>query len=669
MKYREYFNSKLLENRVKRLERLVYEKTVGRGGGDSRAYTIWKLLRDEGPMTRPAIRNALGYTTPIVEMEAENCVTKNGNMYSANLDYNWEDVGVIPRTRAQEIQQAMQQGTTDDSEAEVDSEAPVSRRTRQTRTPREPRQRTVVPNIFSRKLPEVKAAVEQGVDINSRDSNDRTPIVWACMNKKNDEATEIVKYLLEHGADPNSENKKGTPLLITAIKNDNYELAKQLLDHGANPDCREYRKAKALWVAIDSRKANFIKLLLDHGVDVGGDTRVFGNDRWPFKLLVLAIRDIPGGEDLLSRLIPSQLTSNIAAEFIYCMSTEYLRGNISESTYNNLITELIKHIEYVDGRGYGYRDLPQSVAIGFRKHNTKLIDELIKKCQVFPDYGYSEFLQGDALKLYYDYLKQYKDIKHSDIRTFIYEAKKVAKTLNEDSSWIDDLLDEKWFNSENTSNEDIQSVLRDAIINDNAKVLLAAAKGLKKVVPGLANALVTSLSNGYGINNNTTVRLVCRILNKQLRNVSMIDKWTLAHLIRLKSKYLFDYLIDRGGLDYLLEAAAEYSIMRWSDEFKQALTENGIDPNDMSSVRSSIDKTRESRKYSDLVERLIGLIISDDSFRDVEGILRTNPDLLGNADVVEAINDPKNDESITARQLRRRLADYNANKPKDKYDM
>lgn len=667
MKYREYFNSKLLENRVKKLEQLIYEKTVGRGGGDSRAYTIWKLLRDEGPMTRPAIRSALGYTTPIVEMEAENCVTKNGNMYSANLDYNWEDVGVIPRTRAQEIQQAMQQSTTDDSEAEVDSEAPVSRRTRQPRTPREPRQRTVVPNIFSRKLPEVKAAVEQGVDINSRDSNDRTPIVWACMNKKNDEATEIVKYLLEHGADPNSENKKGTPLLITAIKNNNYELAKQLLDHGANPDCREYRKAKALWVAIDNRKANLIKLLLDHNASVDRDDRLLGDYRWPFKLLVQIIRDIPGGEDLLSRLIPNQLSSNTTTEFIKCLSDEFLKGNISESTYNNLITELLKHFEYVNG--YGNYNIPLSVAIGFRKRNTKLVDELIKKCHVFPDYEYSRYLQGDSLKLYYDYLKQYKDIKHSDIRTFISEVKKVSETLNEDSSWIDDLLDEKWFGSENASNEDIQSVLRDAIINDNAKALLAAAKGLKRVVPGLADSLVTSLSNGYGINNNLIVRLVCRILNKQLRNVGMIDKWTLAHLIRQKGKYLFDYLIDRGGLDYLLEAAAEYGIGRWSDEFKQALTENGIDPNNMSSVTSSLDKTRELRKYNRLVERLIELIISDDSFRDVEGILRTNPELLGNADVVEAINDPKNDESITARQLRRRLADYNANKPKDKYDM
>lgn len=667
MKYREYFNSKLLENRVKKLERLVYEKTVGRGGSDSRAYTIWKLLRDEGPMTRPAIRNALGYTTPIVEMEAENCVTKNGNMYSANLDYNWEDIGVIPRTRAQEIQQAMQQSTTDDSEAEVDSEVPVSRRTRQPRTPREPRQRTVVPNIFSRKLPEVKAAVEQGTDINSRDSNDRTPIVWACMNKKNDEATEIVKYLLEHGADPNSESKKGTPLLITAIRNDNYELAKQLLDHGANPDCREYRKAKALWVAIDNRKANLIKLLLDHNVSVDRDDRLLGDYRWPFKLLVRAIRDMPGEEDLLFRLIPNRLPSNIATEFIRDASNEYLLGNISESTYNNLITELLRHFEYV--KGYGNYNIPSSVAIGFRKHNTKLADELIKKYNVFPDYKYSEYLQGDALNLYYDYLKRYKDIKHSDIRTFISEVKHVAETLNEDSSWVDDLLDEKWFSSENVSDENIRSVLTDAVINDNTKALLAAAKGLKRVVPGLADSLVTSLSNGYGINNKLITRLVCRILNKQLRNVGMIDKWTLAHLIRLNNKYLFDYLIDRGGLDYLLEAAAEYGIGRWSDEFKQALTENGVDPNNMSSVTSSLDKTRELRKYNRLVERLIELIISDDSFRDVEGILRTNPELLGNADVVEAINDPKNDESITARQLRRRLTDYNANKPKDKYDM
>ena len=223
-----------LERRVAILEKLVYEKTVTRGH-DSRAYTIWKLLRDEGPMTRPQIRDRLGYTTPIVEMEQEDCVFKNGSIYSYNPDYNWEDVGVIPRTAEQELQNALRNSEIED----VDDEAPVEvtprrRRSRSSdntgdapvRRTRAPR--SVTPNLFSRKFAEVKAAVDDGQNVNQTNDAGKSPLIAAILHKE--ENLEIINYLLEHGANPEAVyGHTRKPALVAAINSGKIETAKALI--------------------------------------------------------------------------------------------------------------------------------------------------------------------------------------------------------------------------------------------------------------------------------------------------------------------------------------------------------------------------------------------------------------------------------------------------------
>lgn len=49
---------------------------------------------------------------------------------------------------------------------------------------------------------------------------------------KND--IDTIKYLLEHGHDPNSKTETGTPLIFIST---NLEILKLLLDYGADPSC------------------------------------------------------------------------------------------------------------------------------------------------------------------------------------------------------------------------------------------------------------------------------------------------------------------------------------------------------------------------------------------------------------------------------------------------
>ncbi len=91
---------------------------------------------------------------------------------------------------------------------------------------------------------------------------------------------ELVKLLLEHGADPDIDfgfaNVSGpyTPL-TSAVTEGHYEIAELLLRHGASPNVSGGRNHDNLFLfAIAYLDARFTKLMLDHGADL------LAGDRW-----------------------------------------------------------------------------------------------------------------------------------------------------------------------------------------------------------------------------------------------------------------------------------------------------------------------------------------------------------------------------------------------------
>ena len=75
--------------------------------------------------------------------------------------------------------------------------------------------------------PEVNKLLDGGLDINKRLGDGNTPLYYATANKK----TDIVKVLLDRGADPNLQNNHDytTPLIITAWFED-LDIAKELIE-------------------------------------------------------------------------------------------------------------------------------------------------------------------------------------------------------------------------------------------------------------------------------------------------------------------------------------------------------------------------------------------------------------------------------------------------------
>jgi hypothetical protein len=77
-----------------------------------------------------------------------------------------------------------------------------------------------------------------------------------------------VKDLLAKGADPNSVNVIGTPVLVEAAKRGQPEICKALLKHGADPNLRGKNDSTALLKAVEAGHIETVNALVTGGADV-----------------------------------------------------------------------------------------------------------------------------------------------------------------------------------------------------------------------------------------------------------------------------------------------------------------------------------------------------------------------------------------------------------------
>ena len=121
--------------------------------------------------------------------------------------------------------------------------------------------------------------LESGADANARSEDyvEGTPLWWALQIEQQD--PEIVALLLKHGADVNAVGSAGDPNkwtpLYYALSSKNtrsYDIIKILLDHGANVKAKDDLGTTLLHYASQSGDSNVIELLLDRGADIRAKT-------------------------------------------------------------------------------------------------------------------------------------------------------------------------------------------------------------------------------------------------------------------------------------------------------------------------------------------------------------------------------------------------------------
>jgi hypothetical protein len=116
----------------------------------------------------------------------------------------------------------------------------------------------------------VRESVVAGADINGwyfdwsaeRDDHCYTPLSYAVRHERLD----IVKFLLEAGANINEGAEEGDTALVMSCCNDNAVIVKLLIESGADPS----KEPSALWYAAKNEHYETIGILLQGGAKATG---------------------------------------------------------------------------------------------------------------------------------------------------------------------------------------------------------------------------------------------------------------------------------------------------------------------------------------------------------------------------------------------------------------
>ena len=126
----------------------------------------------------------------------------------------------------------------------------------------------------------IEVLIENGVSVNVKDEDGRTPLIIAC----DYDNSKLAKLLIENGANVNAKNKNETTPLILVCYHNNYDLVKLLIDNGAGINVKDSYGNTPLSIAYEKCDSKIVKLLVENGADVNV------KDRFGSSLLASACR-------------------------------------------------------------------------------------------------------------------------------------------------------------------------------------------------------------------------------------------------------------------------------------------------------------------------------------------------------------------------------------------
>ena len=612
-----------LQKRLEVIESLIAERSIGRGGEPSNAMKVWQLLTDNGPMTRQQIQSSglsatATATASLNFYVANDLLNKTGDRFAANPDYAWDDIGVIPRTAQQELMNSLRDAPivndTDEIPVETTSKA------RAKREPRQSRVKEVKQDLFSRKYDEVKAAIDAGQDCRVANDNGVTPLVYACRDKKNQSAN-IVKLLLDHGANPNDLDGK-KPVIFTALENRDYDVVKELASHGADLDTF-YKHVIPIVYAIYNGVTDdtLLALVKPKAIEIGG--------RWSLILEEISDRHLKGSiSDSLYNAIVDKMFDGVSTDTLY----RFVSGKI-------ITSELNQDVMTVTNKFTSRGELPPIDPFWEWRHSDKDVK---------------------ALNNYYKLLVRAAngELKVREAGKFIAYCDGVCDALGKPNDFAFKFITDEWLR--NASLNSLKAVVINSIDAKDTNTLIKVAK----IKPECLNASL--IVNYLAMSNadNKVTAAACRILNSCLHKSSTaLSESAIENVRKTKNAYLVEYLFDRGFADYILYGIRDAkNSSELSQTVRSVIKDLGIQTKDFSddNVRRQAD---DSRRRDEKIDLIVLKIETDEWNSQCERYITNDPSILLDERIQKALDDNNN---ITSRQLKQRIA--RMPKDTDKYD-
>lgn len=607
-----------LDRKVAKLERLYVERTMGRGNEPSKAYIIWKHLIDNGDKTVDQLKSELPKDiTKYINFFADNgLLNKNGNNISANADYEWDDVGVIPRTAQQELMNDLRNApdisSIDSDDVAEEQPAPA----------RAPRARRVKANIFSKKPEEVKAALDEGVDVNTTDDKGRTPLMVACMARKGDTGA-VIKLLLDNGADPNVASTR--PAVTYAVMFQNKDGVIALANAGANLAVRGKDDRTLMFSIIESGlfSTNEVNNMIteDYIKELDKRSNIYGSSLT--NLLGFGYFKLDNATSYVNHLV------DVTVKALGKESAARHLSPDSDKLYWLLTANALER----NGVAIWFHD--SSYSIKKISNNKQMSDKL---CDLAEKVGSGS-------------------IAAFNLSALCKAVVAICNEYNKSPSILSDILTQSSFDTFNVRDQwDMlaSTIYTERYFGGNSSALVQCLTKLKFKAPEqdeIGNVVGVFCREARNFEpSDLLVRLVCRKLRPYTNLLSKYNMYTIAQ----STNYRFiDAMVDAG----IGEDLARESYM--SDVCRSVLRSNDI----------LTDNTQQSDDAK-LVRSIVQHIANDTMSTSVRQAINENPAILDNDRIQSALNDPANEHSVTARQLKRQYDQW-ASLPenKKKYDL
>ena len=202
----------------------------------------------------------------------------------------------------------------------------------------------------------IKLLVENGADINASDRYGDTVLIYAIQDLHFD----IIKYLIQNGADIHHVNKKGKTPLMVAVDNSPFEfpnvkysndklmVIKLLIEHGADINASNPYNGETLIEQVDIRYVDIIKYLIENGA----------NTQYIGPILNSLVKD--GNLEMVKYLVEHegdkfQVTAlNVAVKYGNLEMVKYIVENNIKHIFNNIdinirsLLQTASKLEYTD---------------------------------------------------------------------------------------------------------------------------------------------------------------------------------------------------------------------------------------------------------------------------------------------------------------------------------
>jgi|GEM_PF-2445749 len=153
--------------------------------------------------------------------------------------------------------------------------------------------------VGKRNLEMVKLLVENGADVNIFNRNKYTPLMTSCRNG----SLSIVKYLIAHGSDYRIVNQFGESAAHIAYHYENFEIVQYLIDHGFDINSPGKYGTSLLMMACEKGHLINLHYFLSKGADVNHQ-----NDLWDTPLIYASEQGYLG---IVKALIQQGATTSI----------------------------------------------------------------------------------------------------------------------------------------------------------------------------------------------------------------------------------------------------------------------------------------------------------------------------------------------------------------------